>query len=644
MLRCASLLALVLVACVNEVEDQGSPMAAGADDGSAAQAMSARCSSGDTVKGIDVSYYQGSINWRAVKNDGVKFAFIRVSDGTGFRDSQFSANWRGAKDAGVLRGAYQFFRADQDPIRQADLLIDKIGGHLGPNDLPPVIDVESTDGMSSATIRSRVNQWLNHVERKLGVKPIVYTGPYFWEANVGGDFNDHRLWVAHYGTNCPLVPGNWSRWSFHQYTSSGRVNGIGGNVDMNRFNGTLAQLRALTADERPAACVSGRFEGAYCDDDSNASASSHDRLQSELGVDFHCTDIAGAPAFCPSAALKRAQTIAVLGRAFAMPSTGHPNAFRDDNDHPHEKWMNAAKAFGIYRGTADRQGNPDGQVTRNALATVLFRMFKLPAAERDYFDDDDGSSSEHIHNAVAAAGLMSGYADRGGRRDFRGTQKANRSQLATVAVRAFDKGLVPVWNIPAGCLSGQFAGEFCDDEGSPAAAAHDRLVTELGVDFACRDLDGAPAFCPAREGNRSDAIYVLTAAAGIPTAGHPDAFVDDNDSPRERYFDAAKAFGIVSGFDGRLIKRGLIASRTTAATLLCRIYALPDVTQDYFSDDNGAAAEHWHNAAAAAGLFTGYDDGNGGRAFRGGSAATRSTLATLAVRAQDAGLVPLWAR
>lgn len=642
MLRFAPL-ALVLVGCVHEVEE-GSTMAAGAVDDTAARAMTSRCASDSTVKGIDVSYYQGSINWNAVKNDGVKFAFIRVSDGTGFIDSKFSANWRGAKDAGVLRGAYQYFRADEDPIRQANLLIDKVGGRLGPNDLPPVIDVESADGQSSATIRAKVRRWSDHIQAKLGVKPIIYTGPYFWQDNVGGDFHDHKLWVAHYGTSCPLVPGNWSRWNFHQHTDSGSVNGIGGNVDMNRFNGSLAQLRAMTADDRPAACVSGNFDGEYCDDERSGSESAHNRLKNELGVDFHCSDIAGEPAFCPKALLRRAQTIAVLGRAFDMPRNGHPNAFRDDNDHQHEEWMNAAKAFAIYVGNGDRKGNPDGRVTRDTLATILYRMFKLPAADRDYFDDDDRAGNEHIHNAVAAAGLMKGFSDNGGRRDFKGSLKADRSALATVAVRAFDSGLAPVWDIPAPCLSGQFEGEFCDDDASGAAPAHDRLVTELGVNFACRDLDGSPAFCPTAKANRSDAIYVLTAAAGIPTAGHPDGFVDDNDSPRERFFDAAKAFGIVSGYDGRKIKRGLVATRTTAALLISKIYDLPEASQDYFSDDDGDPAEHWHNRVAAAGIFTGTNDGNGGRAFKGGSAATRSMLATVATRAKDAGLVPVWAQ
>jgi GH25 family lysozyme M1 (1,4-beta-N-acetylmuramidase) len=197
------------------------------------------------VKGIDVSYYQSNIDWARVKADGVEFAFIRVSDGTGFSDPKFQRNWDGAKANGVRRGAYQFFRSNQNPEAQADLLADAIG-QLEPGDLPPVIDVESTDGQSASTIRAKVQRWLDRVEARLGVRAIIYTGAYFWRDQAGGgDFAEYPLWIAHYGTLCPLVPPTWSQWTFHQHTSSGRVQGISGNVDMNVFNGTRAQLAGL---------------------------------------------------------------------------------------------------------------------------------------------------------------------------------------------------------------------------------------------------------------------------------------------------------------------------------------------------------------------------------------------------------------
>lgn len=203
------------------------------------------CPDGETVFGIDVSYYQGTIDWDAVAADGVEFAFIRVSDGLGYPDSQFSANWQGAGDAGILRGVYQFFREDEDPIDQADYLLTQMGD-LGDGDLPPVIDVESTDGQNSSTIVSNIQDWVDHVEAATGRTPIIYTGSYFWQDNVGSDaFSSYPLWTAHYGVTCPNVATQWNEWTFWQYSSTESVNGIAGNVDANWFNGGYADLLVL---------------------------------------------------------------------------------------------------------------------------------------------------------------------------------------------------------------------------------------------------------------------------------------------------------------------------------------------------------------------------------------------------------------
>ncbi len=638
---------LGLFGCVNEVGDEGGFMGAGFVGSTDEEAMTAKCAGGSTVKGIDVSYYQGAIDWGRVKNDGVKFAFIRVSDGLGYHDSRFGANWSGAKAHGVLRGAYQFFRSNESAVAQADLLINKIGGHLGPDDLPPVIDVESADGQSAHTIATKVKAWLNRIHDKLGVNGIVYTGPYFWQDSVGGaNLSSHPLWVAHYGTQCPLVPGAWSRWTFHQFTSSGRVAGIGGNVDTNHFNGTLAQLKSTFAGAGlPRACVSGHYRGAFCDDEGGSAEQAHNQLKNQLGVNFHCAKIAGSPAFCGGDKATRSQAAFVLGKAASIPLAGHPNAFRDDNNDPHERYLDAMKAYGIIVGYGDRQVHPTAVTDRNQLAAFLYRMYKLPNVQRDYFYDDDGSANEHIHNAVAAAGLMSGFADaHHTRRAFRGSKQATRSTLAVLAVRAHQRALVPVWNIPARCLSGNFDGAFCDDDGSSAAGNHDRLVGELGVDFSCRDLAGQPAFCPHKKATRAQLMYVLGAAAGVPLAGHADAFDDDDGTRYERYLNAASDYGVMVGFGNRDVRPGTIATRNTLAVVLSRMYALPPATRDYFTDDDGSANEAAHNRVAEAGLFTGYDDGHGGRVFKGGMEATRSMLATLAVRAHDRGLVPIWAR
>lgn len=204
------------------------------------------CADGPTIFGIDVSKWQGTIDWPKVRQAGVEFAFIRISDGTGYLDAKFPDNWAGAAQQGILRGAYQFFRSDEDPIAQAEIVLDYLATH-GVGELPPVIDVETTDDQTPATIAARVGTWIAHVEAVLGVRPIIYTGSYFWNGNVQtDDFADYPLWIAHWTTGaCPNLPSVWSDWAVWQYSATGSVSGISGDVDLDRFNGTVAEMRTL---------------------------------------------------------------------------------------------------------------------------------------------------------------------------------------------------------------------------------------------------------------------------------------------------------------------------------------------------------------------------------------------------------------
>jgi len=214
------------------------------------------CATGATIKGIDVSVFQGTIDWTKVKADGVVYALIRVSDGLNTPDSQFVANWANSRTAGVIHGAYQFFEPSQDPIAQADMMLAKTGP-LQPDDLPPMIDVEASDGLSPAAVAAAVTKWIAHVKAKTGRDPIVYTGFYFWRDSVGGaNVLPSPLFHAQYTTAaCPNIADPWTTWALWQYTSSGAINGIAGNVDVDRFNGTQAQLLAMLGP--PGHCGDG---------------------------------------------------------------------------------------------------------------------------------------------------------------------------------------------------------------------------------------------------------------------------------------------------------------------------------------------------------------------------------------------------
>ena len=196
------------------------------------------------VHGVDVSEFQGTIAWSQVKAAGKDFAFIRVSDGTGHFDTEFTNNWHKAKVAGLYRGVYQFFRASESGKAQADLLLSKTGSDLG--DLPPTLDVEVTDGASDATIRAGIVAWATEIRQKTGTNPIVYTSPGFW-SQIGYGPSQTTLWVAHWGVANPTVPSSWMDWTFWQYTDVGSVNGIAGHVDLDTFHGSLEDLHEYIA-------------------------------------------------------------------------------------------------------------------------------------------------------------------------------------------------------------------------------------------------------------------------------------------------------------------------------------------------------------------------------------------------------------
>lgn len=207
------------------------------------------------IPGIDVSHWQGAINWPAVKAAGKRYVFIKASEGTTYVDTSFTANWRGAKDAGLLRGAYHFFRPLQDAMRQADLFCRTVS--LEATDLPPVLDLEVNENLTAAKVIQRTEVWCREVQNRTGRRPILYSGIYFlntfFQVPSGGPpawSKDLVLWIANYlgpAATQPYMPKGWSKWTFWQHSASGKVNGISGNVDLDWFNGTPAELLALTA-------------------------------------------------------------------------------------------------------------------------------------------------------------------------------------------------------------------------------------------------------------------------------------------------------------------------------------------------------------------------------------------------------------
>jgi len=203
------------------------------------------------LTGIDVSHFQGHVDWQAVRAAGCAFAFAKATEGTGVTDPFFAANWAGMKAAGLLRGAYHFFRAAEPAAEQAAHFLSTVG--FEPGDLPPVLDIEVNDGVTGEPLVGGVQTWLDAVEPAAGVAPVIYTNTPFWDAHFNDQFGSYPLWVAHY-TSAPApspLPNGWSVWTLWQYSQSLGIAGVGGPADHDYFNGPLTQLQALAI--QPAA-------------------------------------------------------------------------------------------------------------------------------------------------------------------------------------------------------------------------------------------------------------------------------------------------------------------------------------------------------------------------------------------------------
>lgn len=198
-----------------------------------------------SLSGIDVSHFQGEVDWAAVKAAGIAFAFAKASDGNTYRDTQFQANWQGMKAAGLPRGAYHFYESNDDPMTQANNFLSAVG-QLEATDLPPVIDIESTKGdFGGNSLATNLQICLDAIESGLACTPIIYTNCSFWNANLNAEFGRYPLWIARYSTSPPTIPNGWSAWTFWQYSESGTVPGVTGAVDLDQFAGSMNDLHQL---------------------------------------------------------------------------------------------------------------------------------------------------------------------------------------------------------------------------------------------------------------------------------------------------------------------------------------------------------------------------------------------------------------
>ncbi len=195
------------------------------------------------INGIDVSHYQGTIDWHKVAASGVTFAYAKASEGVNTNDAQITANLTGMAKAGVMRGAYHFYTVGKDPEQQAQHFMRNVT--LAPGDLPPMVDIETeaANAESNSGLIDDLHRFIGILSDTYGKAPFIYTGPSFWNAHMNDSFADCPLWVAEYGVSEPKPVTGWGYWSIWQYSRTGSVPGVSGDVDLDYFNGTLDQLK-----------------------------------------------------------------------------------------------------------------------------------------------------------------------------------------------------------------------------------------------------------------------------------------------------------------------------------------------------------------------------------------------------------------
>ena len=194
------------------------------------------------VYGVDISRHQGEIDWYQLKAHEVKFAFMKASEGEKLQDIQFENNWSMAKEVGIARGAYHFYRPNLDWKIQARNFISNV--ELEKGDLPPVLDIELIHNSDQKYLLTEIKKWLEVVEKHYGVKPIVYTYENYYNRFLLDEFRGYNLWIAKYNYNSPQLEDG-AHWEFWQYSESGELKGIDEKVDLNCFYGTKEQFRRI---------------------------------------------------------------------------------------------------------------------------------------------------------------------------------------------------------------------------------------------------------------------------------------------------------------------------------------------------------------------------------------------------------------
>jgi len=313
------------------------------------------------VKGIDVSHHQREIDWQKMKSAGVRFVYIKATEGATYRDPAMLLHYTGAEQAGLKAGFYHYARPYNDPRREVDNLLAATDGLV--HDLPYALDIETNEGKFDRThIAHFCKVWLEEIEKRTGERAVLYTYTHFAKAYLDASLSRWPLWIAHYNVGKPGENGIWTQWAVWQYTSGNDGLPYPGDLDVDVmepefFDGgwRKAQVEesAAQAQSEESADREHDDDGAGREHGGSGGGGSHDGTSGERGQG----GVSGEQ----------------VKAAFSDVPSGH---------WAEEAIRKAAKA-GIMRGVAENKFDPEGPVTRAQMAVILERLGLLDKGDKE---------------------------------------------------------------------------------------------------------------------------------------------------------------------------------------------------------------------------------------------------------------------
>lgn len=379
---------------------------------------------GETVlPGVDVSAWQGTINWEKVADAGVEFVFLRAAlrftgSGNLAVDNYFYKNYTGAKAAGLAVGAYIYSQAITvaEGIQEANYIMDVVEGLE--MDLPLVIDYEyyGTSGRlyeANLSRRAGTDICLAFCEtvEAAGYEGMVYANPSMLNDELYRDEFD-RVWLAHYTTKTSYS----GVYDFWQCSQSGSVNGIGGNVDLNFWfkpDVPASPFGDVTEDDWYYSVVLDAYEQGIVN-----------------GL--------SATEFGPDSTASRGQVVTMLWRLMGKPASSGTAPFEDLTADYYRDAVNWASGRGVVNGYSDTEFGPDGKICRQDLVTILYRLESAPAVSGDLAAYSDGESvqsyAEQAMVWAVSEGIINGYSDG----TLRPDNTASRAEVCAILMRYMD--------------------------------------------------------------------------------------------------------------------------------------------------------------------------------------------------------------